>query len=220
MRTITKEFKVYKFEELSETAQQSAIDKNYSINIDHDWWCYVYEEIEELGGTCEGFDIDRGPQIDLKINDYEAFASKIIVEHGTECETYKTAKKFLDDIKESDNDDDIKSLNEEFLHAIGQDYLIMLRNEYEYLTTEESIHGTIEANDYEFLENGDIYQTSGGDTEVIKKKNKIIVYLSRGVVQNVDNPTSIDVIVNDYDIDDGDENHRDHEGIPCYSCVY
>jgi hypothetical protein len=53
--------------------------------------------------------------------------------------------------------DDYNDVCEEFLHSLGQSYLIMLRNEYEYLTSEEAIIETIEANEYEFTEDGELY---------------------------------------------------------------
>ena len=36
--TITKQYTVYTFDELSEEAKQTAIEKLYDINIDYDWW--------------------------------------------------------------------------------------------------------------------------------------------------------------------------------------
>jgi hypothetical protein len=44
----------------------------------------------------------------------------------------------------------------EFLKSLLEDYRIILSKEYDYLTSRESIIETIEANEYEFDENGNI----------------------------------------------------------------
>ena len=53
--------------------------------------------------------------------------------------------------------DEMEELSDEFLKELGSEYLSMLRQEYEYLTSEEYIEELIEANDYEFYENGELY---------------------------------------------------------------
>ena len=54
MRTET--IKIYKFEELSEKAQEKAIEKFHDINTHYDWWEHVYEMYKE---DETGFDIDK-----------------------------------------------------------------------------------------------------------------------------------------------------------------
>jgi hypothetical protein len=54
METITREYKVYKFEELEESAQQKALEKLSDINVDYDWWdCEVdyfqSDKLKEIG---------------------------------------------------------------------------------------------------------------------------------------------------------------------------
>lgn len=56
MQTITKNYKVYEFEELSEEAQEKVLADNNQINIDYwEWWHNVYdiweEKLEEMGYT-------------------------------------------------------------------------------------------------------------------------------------------------------------------------
>jgi hypothetical protein len=48
-------------------------------------------------------------------------------------------------------------LDTEFQRALGKEYLSILRREYEYQTSEEAIIETIEANDYDFTEDGRIF---------------------------------------------------------------
>ena len=54
------------------------------------------------------------------------------------------------------SEDDFEVLNTEFERALKEEYLSILRKEYEYLTSEESIIETIEANEYEFDEEGNL----------------------------------------------------------------
>ena len=71
MRTETTTRTLYKFEELSDDAQQHALEKLWSLNLDHDWWDCSYETITTaarcLGIDCtiDGFDLGRGQSIGL-----------------------------------------------------------------------------------------------------------------------------------------------------------
>ncbi len=57
----------------------------------------------------------------------------------------------MDNIEELENDED------EFLKELLEDYRIILQKEYEYQTSEEAIIGTIEANEYEFTQDGKMF---------------------------------------------------------------
>ena len=59
--------------------------------------------------------------------------------------------------KDYDFDNDCDILDDEFRVSILEDYRIMLQKQYEYLCSEEAIIETIEANDYEFTEDGKLY---------------------------------------------------------------
>lgn len=173
MRTEIIERKLYKFEELSEEGKEKAIEKLYDINIDYDWWDSVYEDAKNIGLKIEEFDIDRGAYCKGKfIESAEECAHKIIDDHGESCETYKTAEEYLKQrdimvntaekdengelIDEYELDNELDDLDREFLKSLCEDYRIMLQHEYEYLTSEEAIKETIEANEYEFTENGEL----------------------------------------------------------------
>lgn len=170
---------VYTFAELSDNAKQKAILEFSDINTDYDWYQNVYDDAARVGLEITGFDIDRGSYCKGKFEvDAEYCAKLIISEHGEKCETYKTASAFLErynalsaklevangkevndddyEVKNeiSDLEDKISELEDEFLQSILEDYRINLQNEYEYLSSEKVIIGTIEANDYEFTEDG------------------------------------------------------------------
>ena len=164
MKTI--QVNLYQFSELSENAKEKAISKLSDINIDFDWWSYLYEDAERIGLKIKEFDLDRnryckGEFIDTAMET----ANKIILEHGENCETYKTAKMFLSDLNgltskfediQDCPEDEIEDCENEFLKSLCEDYSIMLQNECEYLQSSEAIIETIEANEYDFDENGNL----------------------------------------------------------------
>ena len=172
MRTI--KTKVYTFEELSEEAKEKVIENLYTINVDFDWWMFTYEDAERAGLKITSFDLDRNRHAEGDFLDTAWIcADKITKEHGENCETYKTAKEFLNswnvlvekysdgiktDIVKEENegefDREADELENEFLNSIVEDYSMMLQKEYEYQMSDEAIIETIEANEYEFTENG------------------------------------------------------------------
>ena len=99
-------------------------------------------------------------------------ATAILFHHGESCETHETAAEFIresaknnekypeklddEDYDENETARDVEQqeLDEEFLKSILEDYRIMLEKQYEYLTSEDAIIETIEANEYEFTEDG------------------------------------------------------------------
>ena len=175
MREDTVTTKVYSFAELSESAKENAIKNLSDINVDYEWWEFAYEDAANVGIKITGFDLGRESYCSGDFTlDAEAIANNIIAEHGESCETYKTAKDFLDAVKvikekfESDvnydpeymeynESDDYEDAVEEFRQFIFEDYRIMLQHEYEYMTSEEAIIETIETNEYEFTEDGKLY---------------------------------------------------------------
>lgn len=141
--------KVYPLNELTEDARQKAIDGLADINVSYEWWDCTYEDAANVGIKLTEFDIGRGNYCHGAIDDTVRTAEKILQEHGVSCESYKTAKAYL---ASSENGD----IDNEFRLSILEDYRIMLQKEYEYQTSEEAIVETIEANEYEFTEDGRI----------------------------------------------------------------
>lgn len=108
--------KIYKFEELSEEAQQAAISNLGDINIDYEWWDIeglldlTQDESDEVGiksGEIESllfsykikeFDLERGQYIQFKnvvVNNEEAFRKflKIPEELWKQCSYYFSSTK-------------------------------------------------------------------------------------------------------------------------------
>lgn len=165
---------LYSFNELSQEAQETALNEMRDINVSYDWWEWTYEDAKRVGLSIQGFDLDRrrGAQGEF-IQGAEHCANLILKEHGKDCDTYKEAKhyfelrdalveKYSDGINKNivteenvyDFDGECDDLDNEFKEQILECYSIMLQNEYEYQQTDEAVKETIEANDYEFNEDG------------------------------------------------------------------
>lgn len=187
MREDTKVTKVYRFEELSDKAQQKVLEKLCDVNIDYEWWESVYQDAKNIGVKIEEFDLDwdshcQGQFMGQFIESELDVAEAILNEHGKDCETYKDAYEFVwtmaefedDDYEESrkevkpgydfvwyaeDFDPDVECPDEleEFRQTIFEDYRLILQKEYDYLTSTEAIKEAIDANEYEFTEDGRIY---------------------------------------------------------------
>ncbi len=152
-----KETKVYSFDELSEDAKQTALEKLYDINVPYEWWDGIFEDATHVGIKLTEFDIDRGSYCRGEFYKYpEDVARMILQEHGEDCETYKTAKEFLVSSARA-KDDEVEDLDAEFRRDILEDYRILLQKDFEYLTSEEAIIETIEANEYEFTGDGRLF---------------------------------------------------------------
>lgn len=183
MQTITKQYDIYSFDELSEEAKEKAIEKLYDINVDYEWYDMTVSEdfsskLAEIGlsGSKVYFDLDRGSYLyydDLSIIDSKKFLQackfdlrknpykQIIDEDGLELDKQHygggQAKNFIDvyyTIGISNKDIEIM---QELLDSTMEEFLSQLRKEYEYLTDREAIEDTIQANEYQFLENGSLF---------------------------------------------------------------
>ncbi|MFW6219823.1 MAG: hypothetical protein ACOC33_03205 [bacterium] len=147
MKTI--ELKIYQFSELSEYAKQKAIENLSDINVDYNWWEFIYEDAKNVGLKIEGFDLYE-KKINMSYYEDSATVKKLISKtHGKKTDTYKTVKGH-DLRKEGEAD--------EMLKALAKDYLNILNEEYNYNTSNSAIIDSIEANEYEFTEDGELWQ--------------------------------------------------------------
>ncbi len=161
MRTVTKTINVYKFEELTKEAQDKVIQTIAPWQVENGWYEDLYEDAKTIGLQVIGFEVDGNRFAKGRFSDSAmACAEKIQANHGEECETRKTADKFLSDridLFVGDSEADESELEEQFLKDILSDYADMLQREYDYLTSREAIIETINANEYEFTEDGKIF---------------------------------------------------------------
>lgn len=159
MKTI--ELNIYEFSELSENVKEKVISNLSYINVDYEWWDFIYYDARQVDLKISEFDIYiKSIKIDF-IHSAEETAKKIKSEHGENCSIWKLADTFLYELNKLDEnkddyEDDIEYLEDDFLSDLGEEYLSIFNEQYEYLTSEEAIIETIEANGYQFTENGKI----------------------------------------------------------------
>ena len=172
---------VYSFDELSEAAQERALNEFRDINVEFHWWRDTYDTIRAAGKLI-GLDIDGiyfDPDLYCIFNAdyrYVCGAGKAIqAEFPHATDLHKVAKDLQDLQKRhfyslSCAVTEGRSMNYYRCFRFGEDYecdalgdilddfahwaRVLLRNEYEYLTSDEAIREMIEANEYEFTEDG------------------------------------------------------------------
>jgi hypothetical protein len=160
-----KEVKVYKFDELSDKVKDKVIENLSDINTDYDWYESIYEDAGQIDLEITGFDLYHREISGkfLNLGSAEDCANVIVDNHGSTTETYKTASAYLSGVErwkenhsqtEDDDLEEHEALDREFLHSLLQDYLFILQKSYDYQTSRKAIIETIEANEYEFEENG------------------------------------------------------------------
>jgi hypothetical protein len=162
---------LYEYHELSESAKRSALQNVGNINVDDEWWEFVYMDAEDVGVKIKSFDTYRMEcNIDFILNPIEV-SQNIINKHGETCDTYKVAACFMAEYMpllkgfEDENhvyyeDSEIEcllnTLEEDFLKDLSNEYLSILTKEYDYLMSEEAIVETIELNEHTFTELGEL----------------------------------------------------------------
>lgn len=166
----TKTITLYSFDELSDAAKERAINKLSDINVNYPNWNHTDEDAKQIGLKIIELS-QHGRNQGEFITSAEDCARLILVNHGEQCETYKTAKTFLDEylpakekwesIKDNEGfpfeyEDQADELATDFLQSLLEDYRIMSEKEYEYQTSEEAIIETIKANEYDFDEEGNL----------------------------------------------------------------
>ena len=168
------EVMLYEFSELNDAAKNRAIERFREINVDYEWWSCTYDGMAESGMIIREFDTYRGT-IESNIDDKYETAQTIISDFGEAMELSIVSKQFLADrdaliekygegnstdgyaVKEeylNEYDDDLDELESEYHHDLNEAMLQWLREEYEYLISDEAVIDSIEANKYEFTEDG------------------------------------------------------------------
>ena len=164
MRTI--EIKVYKFEELDKQTQEKVIENYRYINVeDSSWYYWIQEDFSRLGLEIQEFDLDRGNYAKIYIDNFEDTSKNIIEYFGDSVLIKQTAKNYLDEFnkiqanfkEDEDIERELEILDEEYEKEYSEDILSYLRANYEYEISDQAIIETIEANDYDFTNNGKIY---------------------------------------------------------------
>jgi len=156
MRTVRT--KVFKFEELSKEAKDNAIASLAGINVDHwDWWQHIDEHAKVSGIEILSFDTDTR-DIRANIANVDDCIGAILLSHGEGCNSFKIATKYSKMLAGLE-DQDLWEVEEQFKDAILAEYLNMLLSELDYLQTDEAIIETINANEYEFTADGNLFKS-------------------------------------------------------------
>lgn len=161
MRTIRT--KVYKFNELQEEAKQRAI-KWYRETDSFGYkfaWDNTEEDAKEIGLKIIELSAHRNNSGEFMLSANEV-AQNIFNNHGESCETYKTAKSFMENwqpifnnyMQTEEGEAELMGMETEFLNDLLEDYRIMYNNDIDYQNSDEYIIDAIEANEYEFKKDG------------------------------------------------------------------
>lgn len=156
----TKTINIYQYSELSEKAKEVA-RQWYLEGMDNSFcWENTQYDASEIGLIIESLDDHRPNKGYFAVSATEC-AAKIMKNHGEACETFKTANKYMENLlfasrdTESEGYEDLcEELEKEFLQSLLEDYRIMLNRDIEYQQSDESIAESMQANEYDFFENG------------------------------------------------------------------
>jgi len=201
-RKIVEQYKVYKFDELSKEVQEKVLEKHSNINVDYDWWDFVYEDYDEKLEKMGFISPDKSFSGFWSQGDGASFSA------GVDVEKYLKSKKLGNKYKkvinafndgtfstkivtrgnyshsgtmsdETYNTMDNEGLGYEVSEMILKDAKDMadklykdLEKEYDGLTSEESIKDTLEANEYEFKADGSMYSGAGQESLQNYSKSK------------------------------------------------
>lgn len=167
----TKIIQIYDFNELSESAKETALNEARQRNYGDCWWEFILDDAKDVGVLIKSFDLDRNRHAKgYFIDGAECCAHFIVDNHGETCETYKTATAYLKDRdkiiesapidadgefeSEYNLDCELNDLDAEFLRSILEDYSRMLQRESEYRDSKEYLLEMINCNEYTFNVNG------------------------------------------------------------------
>ena len=169
MKEETIKIKTYSFDELSEEVKEDVICEFQDVNVNYDWYDYLYDDFKEdlkeigLGANTFYWSIDRDRFFyspDIFVEDERKFLKYA----GWDLRT-KDARGIIDynglSIEVSHygggragnyvlNEDDLTDI----LRDKFEDFLSTLSKQWDYLTSWEAIEETILINEYTFLEDG------------------------------------------------------------------
>ena len=172
---------VYSFAELSEEAQERALNAFRCSNVEFNWWEDSYDTIRTAGKLL-GLEID---DIHFDADLYCIFDAHYRYVRGASAAVCKEFS-WADDLHKIASE--LQALQKRHFYSLscavtkgrttnryscfrfGEDYecedlgdiiddfahwaRVLLRDEYEYLTSDDAVKETIEANEYEFTEGG------------------------------------------------------------------
>jgi hypothetical protein len=192
--------KLYGFNELSEEAQESVLQRHWDTNVDYEWWGHIYEDAAMIGLRIDYFDPGNKRTIGGELTENLLNCCLLIREHhGKECDTFQTARGHLreygkalgkwrkgeladdpeyysdyapiDWINGFEREDEAQELMEQLKLELLQDYYSMLNSEYEYQTGEERVKQSVIAME-------DLYTEDGSAAVPFLLKTELVVPLT------------------------------------------
>lgn len=170
----TQQIKLYNFDELSDEIKEKVLNKFRDINTDFNWHDFLeYEFKEDLknkGITFDGLNFDLYRR-DISLNKPSIEDYKKVISHFADNDI-KT-QELLKVIEDNDEEINIEIhsnprgdttqlyINDEISEKFNDllySYLNQLNKEYEFQISDDAIKETLNVNEYEFLENGDIFR--------------------------------------------------------------
>lgn len=198
MQIITKEYKIYNYEDIlnNKELKEKILTKYYNINTKFEWYEFILDEwtekLEKMGFinpkinfsgfysqgdgasfTCDAIDIKLAAETSKlfkqrEINALYALWNNGYIEANIKRKTYhychsRTVTLNFDDGQMYTNwthlqkiVDKLSDYLSDIIIDLSDKIYTDLENEYNYLISESAILETIQANDYEFYEDGDI----------------------------------------------------------------
>jgi hypothetical protein len=175
----TRQYKVYKFNELTEDQKQKVVDRYADINVDHEWYDDdgFQEDASEYGIKIDmnqiSFDLDRGSyaafdtfnhsrkvnwRCPIVIEDVKKFVKKAGIKYNGDNYISIGHNHYAGGLIKNtiETDYEEEDVLQETLNEMLDKILSSLKKSYDYLTSEEAIIETLQANDYYFTEDGKI----------------------------------------------------------------
>jgi gamma-glutamylcyclotransferase (GGCT)/AIG2-like uncharacterized protein YtfP len=165
MRTIIQN--IYKFDELTPSAQKVAIYTYRGILVDgHCWWDIIEEDAKELAQLkITAFDLSYDIASKF-ITNPRSSAQNIICELPSHSNLYTIAANFLSKLDSLEHQEDtskietdIQNAEDDYKSHLENYYSKVLEEEYNYLISDEAISDHLLANDFEFYEDGMIFKS-------------------------------------------------------------
>ena len=167
MRTETKIIEIYSYSDLATNPElkEKVLNNLSNINTSYDWWDGTYEDALNIGFKITSFDLESKLISIEQIDSASEVCANILVNHGDECSTYKLAETFMEVFtpkfaeywQTEEGEDELIEIDAQFFNDLASEYLYILKSELEYLESEAAILELIQANDYEFTIDGEIY---------------------------------------------------------------
>jgi len=177
--SMTKEIKVWKFEDAPDDLQEKILEKMRNINVEDsilyadDDFLLGHDDIFKWNTNKLYFELDRDQYIqftDLQILDNEKFRKRLRIpkdlwdkveyrfvnerENNTELDFYENDNAGEEGLSDTEKQI-LEDAKEKFSDIIHEGY-IRLKNNYEYAISDDAVRDTIEANEYTFDQYGDI----------------------------------------------------------------